>query len=222
MLATCATLAALAWVFWGTPADVNLGIVQKIFYLHVAAAFGMLLCLCAASAAALIDLLAPSDPVDAAGRACTEVGLAFAAVVLTTGPLWARKSWGTWWTWEPRLTLTLLVLLIAIAVLLLRGLAASAEAGRRTGNALAVLAAPTSYLIHIAVQKWGGTHPMVIQGGGIQSSAMRIAFWGMVAALLGLGTALVALRTRGIRLDQRLRAVQLELSARDLRQRSDR
>jgi heme exporter protein C len=103
-LGTLLCIAALGWVFFVAPADENLGIVQKIFYFHVGSAFGMLLCLCAASASALIDLMAPNETIDAAGQACTEVGMIFALGVLTSGPLWARKSWGTWWTWEPRLT----------------------------------------------------------------------------------------------------------------------
>ncbi len=215
-LGTLLCIAALGWVFFVAPADENLGIVQKIFYFHVGSAFGMLLCLCAASASALIDLMAPNETIDAAGQACTEVGMIFALGVLTSGPLWARKSWGTWWTWEPRLTLTLLVLLIAIAVLVLRSMAAEAQTGRRIGNALAVLAAPVAYLIHIAVQKWGGTHPQVIQGGGIQSSDMRIAFWGSVVALLTLGFSLVALRLRGILLEQHMVRLRLDLSALEL------
>ncbi|MBI5610724.1 MAG: hypothetical protein HY902_17740, partial [Deltaproteobacteria bacterium] len=52
VLGTLLCIAALGWVFFVTPADENLGIVQKIFYFHVGTAFGMLLCLCAASAAA--------------------------------------------------------------------------------------------------------------------------------------------------------------------------
>ncbi|MBM4342868.1 MAG: cytochrome c biogenesis protein CcsA [Deltaproteobacteria bacterium] len=209
--------AAIAWVLWATPADEALGIVQKIFYIHVGSAFAMLLCLVAASGAAAVDLLSPSPPVDAFGRACTEVGLLFALVVLTSGPLWARKSWGAWWTWEPRLTLTLLATLLAAAVLAVRAMAGSAG-GRRIGNALAVLAGPTSYLIHIAVQKWGGTHPQVIQGGGIQSPAMRVAFWACVAGLLGVAFALVALRARTLRLADCLAALQLDRQAATLRQ----
>lgn len=217
-MATGLLLAALYVIAAVAPPDTTLGIVQKIFYFHVGSAFAMLLCLCAASVFSLVDLMAPAERVDALARACVETGLLFALIVLTSGPLWARKSWGIWWTWEPRLTLTLLVMLIALAVMAIRQMSGAAELGRRIGAAMAVLAAPTAYLIHIAVQKWGGTHPQVIQGGGIQNSAMRLAFWLAVTALLALATALVTLRYRGIRLEQRLAELRLELSARDLRQ----
>ena len=215
-LAFALVLGALAWVALRTPADSTLGIVQKIFYFHVGSAFAMMLCLGAGSAASLVDLLRPSERADALARACIETGVLFALNVLTSGPLWARKSWGAWWTWEPRLTLTLLLLLIALAVLALREMSPG-DTGRRVGAALAILAAPLAWLIHIAVQRWGGTHPQVIRGGGIQGDPMLLAFSLSVCALLGLAALLVAVRFRGVRLEQRLGALRLGLSARDLR-----
>lgn len=216
-LGTALLLGALYVIADVAPPDATLGIVQKIFYFHVGSAFAMLLCLSAGSVFSLLDLVAPADRVDAVARACIETGLVFALAVLTSGPLWARKSWGMWWTWEPRLTLTLLVMLIALAVMAIRQMSGPGELGRRIGAAMAVLAAPTAYLIHVAVQKWGGTHPQVIQGGGIQNSLMRLAFWLTVAALLTLAGTLATVRYRGIRLEQRLADLRLELSARDLR-----
>lgn len=208
-------LGALALVVRAPP-DVTLGIVQKIFYFHVGSAFAMLLCLSAACVFSLVDLVSPNDRVDALARSCVEAGLVFALMVLTSGPLWARKSWGAWWTWEPRLTLTLLVMLIAVAVMAIREMSAG-SLGRRIGAAMAVLAGPIAYLIHIAVQKWGGTHPQVIQGGGIQSPEMRQAFWLAVVALLTLAATLIAVRFRGLRLEHQLDDLRLELSARELR-----
>lgn len=215
-LAFTLVLGALTFVALRTPADSTLGIVQKIFYFHVGSAFAMMLCLGAGSAASLVDLVRASQRADALARACIETGVLFALNVLTSGPLWARKSWGAWWTWEPRLTLTLLLLLIAVAVLALREMSPG-ETGRRVGAALAILAAPLAWLIHIAVQRWGGTHPQVIRGGGIQGETMRLAFWLSVCALLSLASVLVTLRFRGIRLEQRLGVLRLRLSARDLR-----
>lgn len=216
-IATLLLQGALLYIALATPADVNLGIVQKIFYFHVGTAFAMLISLVAGAALSGLDLVSPSDRVDAAARACIEVGVLFGSMVLVSGPIWARKSWGMWWTWEPRLTLSLLVVLLAVAVLLLRGLAPDSATGRRVGAAMAVLAAPASALIHVAVKLWGGNHPMVLQGGGIQSPEMRVAFWLAVAALLSFAATLVAVRFRSIRLQQRLDALELDLSALRLR-----
>jgi len=208
---------ALYSIAFHTPADVQLGIVQKIFYFHVGSAFAMLLALVGGAVFSASDLISPADRSDAIARACVEVGVLFALVVLTSGPIWARKSWGAWWTWEPRLTLSLLITLLAISVLTLRGMAPDSRTGRRIGAAMAVMAAPAAYMIHVAVEMWGGNHPTVLNGGGIQNAAMRISFWLSVAALLSFAALLVGARYRGIRLEQRLEGLRLALSARDIR-----
>ena len=195
-----------------TPPDMRLGIVQKIFYFHVGSAFAMSLALVAGAVFSVTDLVKPSDRVDALARSSIEVGVLFALIVLSSGPIWARKSWGAWWTWEPRLTLSLLITLLAISVLALRGMAPDSRTGRRIGAAMAIMAAPAAYLIHIAVEMWGGNHPTVLNGGGIQNSAMRISFWLSVVALLTFGALY-----RGIRLEQRLDGLRLTLSARNIR-----
>lgn len=212
-------LGALVLIAFYTPADRVLGISQKIFYFHVGSAFAMLLTLSCAAVFSLADLVKPSDRTDALARACLECGVVFGAIVLTTGPIWARKAWGTWWTWEPRLTLSLLVELLVICVIAVRGMAPDSAAGRRAGAAMAVMAAPAAYLIHVAVKLWGGNHPQVIQGGGggIQSPEMRVAFWTSVAAVLLLAGALIVVRYRGIVLGQAAAALRLRLSAVGLR-----
>ena len=154
--------------------------------------------------------------IDALAHSAIETGLAFALMVLTSGPLWARKSWGAWWTWEPRLTLTLMLLLLAAAVLGIRSMAADGT-GRKIAAALASLAAPVAYLIHVAVEKWGGTHPMVLKGGGIQSPGMQLTFRVAMLAILLFAATLWTLRFRVLRLEQRLHALRLELSAQDVR-----
>ena len=217
VVSSALVLGSLLWIAMKTPADVNLGIVQKIFYFHVGSAFAMLLGLTAASIMSLVDLIKPSDTVDAWARGFLEVGVVFALCLLTSGPLWARKSWGMYWTWEPRLTLSLLVTLLAISVLMLRALAKDSAVGRRVGAAMAVMGAPASYLIHVAVKWWGGNHPQVIQGGGIQSSEMRIAFWLAVAGILSFAGVLVVTRVRSIRLQQSIERLNLQLSAATLR-----
>jgi heme exporter protein C len=209
--------AALWHIAARTPADAVLGVVQKIFYFHVATAFVLLLGMVAGAALSALDLVAPSERVDAAARACLEVGTVFGVMVLVSGPLWARKSWGMYWTWEPRLTLTLLVVLLATTVLLVRGLASDGAIGRRVGAALAVLAAPAALLIHLAVKLWGGNHPSVLQGGGIDSAAMRVSFWLAVAGMIGFASCLVAVRYRALRLRQRVAELELDLSALALR-----
>ena len=61
---------------------------------------------------------------DAWALAGAEVGVVFCSVVLITGPLWGRRAWGIWWTWDARLTTTLVLWLIYVSYLLMRRFAA--------------------------------------------------------------------------------------------------
>ena len=105
-----ATVYVLALKF--TPIEASQGAAQKIFYLHVPAAWGALVAfsLCGIASAAYLFLY--EARVDRFAASSAEVGLAFSAVMLTTGPIWGKPIWGTWWDWDPRLTLTLLLFLL--------------------------------------------------------------------------------------------------------------
>lgn len=219
-VAAALVFAALYCIAFVAKPDVTLGIVQKIFYFHVSAAIAMMLCLSSGSMLSLVDLFTPSDRSDALAQSAIQTGLVFAVMVLTSGPLWARKSWGAWWTWEPRLTLTLMLLLLAAAVLGIRQTAPDGT-GRKIAAALASLAAPIAWLIHVAVQKWGGTHPMVLNGGGIQSADMELTFRVAMVAVLTFAAALWMLRFRVLRLEQRLQHLRLEFSAQDMRRKRE-
>ena len=87
-------------------------------------------------------------------------------VVLITGPLWAAKAWGVYWTWDPRLTTSMLSVLLYVAYVVLRLFAGEGDAERKFAAALGVLGAANLPIIHFSVQKWGGNHPKVITSGG--------------------------------------------------------
>src|SRR6218665_3777319 len=80
-----------------------------------------------------------NETAEAIAVAGAEVGVVFCAIVLITGPLWGRKAWGTYWTWDPRLTTTLLITMVYVAYLLLRNLGATGEAERRFAAGLGLL-----------------------------------------------------------------------------------
>ncbi|MDP6945397.1 MAG: cytochrome c biogenesis protein CcsA, partial [Myxococcota bacterium] len=105
-------------------------------------------------------------------------GVLFGLIVLVTGPLWAKPAWGTYWTWEPRLTLMLLTWFLFVGYIVMRNYAGGDEAGRRLSAGIALMGAPATYLIHVAVKMWGGNHPTVVTegGGGLQSPEMQLAF----------------------------------------------
>lgn len=161
-----ALLATLSWAFFRAPFEAVMGAAQKIFYFHVPAAYAFYLSAFACFLGSAAYLYQPGDRADAFARAGAETAVAFGAVVLTTGPIWARPIWGVYWTWEPRLLTSLLSVLIYVAYVVLRSFAGDGEPERKFAAALGVLGAANLPIIHYSVQKWGGNHPRVISSGG--------------------------------------------------------
>ncbi len=164
-------------IFFKAPIEATMGIVQKVFYFHVPAAYGMYL-------GATICLVGSSGYLargtlrwDALARAGADVAVAMGMMVMISGPLWASKSWGKYWDWDPRLVASLLCLLLYVAYNVLRTFSGSNEAVRRFAAALGILGAALVPMIHLSVHKWGGQHPKVISkgGGGIHHPDMKLA-----------------------------------------------
>jgi heme exporter protein C len=197
----------LGFVFFTVPAaqEPAGGLAQKIFYFHVPSAYAMYVSgfVCFLGSAAY--LWKPTDKTNAVAQAGAECAVAFGLVVLTSGPLWAKKAWGIYWTWDPRLTTLLLTVLIYVAVVVLRTFAGDGHAERKFAAALGVLGTVNLPIIHYAVKKWGGTHPAVItgSGGGLKHPDMQhalligfIALTLLAAVLLWSRIALAVTRAR--------------------------
>jgi heme exporter protein C len=195
----------IAFVFFRVPTAQPQagGIAQKIFYFHVPAAYALYLSGTVGFVGAAMYLYRPTDKRDAWARAGVECAVAFGMLVLTSGPLWAKKAWGVYWTWDPRLTTLMLTVLIYAAVMMLRSFAGSGEAERRFAAAFTVIGTMLLPLVHYAVKLWGGIHPTVVtQGGGglahpDMSMALRLGFLSMtfLAAVLLWSRARLALAT---------------------------
>lgn len=210
---TAAALLSVAWyvIFIVAPVEAQMGIVQKIFYVHVPSAYAMYVGFAVCAVASAGYLWRRRDAWDAWAVAGAEVGLLFCAIVLLTGPLWARKAWGLWWTWDPRLTTTLLAGMIFAAYLALRSFGVAGEAERRFAAGLAIVGLANLPLIHYSVQRWRGQHPTVItgKGGGLAPDMKTALLCSMAAFTVWVGV-LIVLRARLERSRQRLVAAQLE------------
>jgi heme exporter protein C len=177
-MVTAATFVGeILFVFLRVPVEARMGIVQKIFYFHVPSAYAMYIGATVCLVGSIAYLARPGDGADALALAGAEAAVVFGTIVLTTGPLWGAKAWGTFWTWDPRLTTELLSVLIYVAYLVLRAFAGDGEGERRFAAALGILGAANLPIIHFSVQKWGGQHPTVItgKGGGLQHPDMKLA-----------------------------------------------
>ena len=199
-------VTALYQIFAVAPVEATMGIVQKIFYFHVPSAYVMYIGAGACFVGSAWYLATGSAKGDVLAQAGGELAVAFGAIVLISGPLWARKAWGTYWTWDPRLTTTLLALLIYVAYVVLRGFAGEGEAEKKFAAALGILGVADLPIIHYSVQKWSGQHPTVItsKGGGLDPK-MYPALWMSFAAFTALAIVLLWLRMRGELLARRVR-----------------
>ena len=155
-----ATILAGHWMmaFW-VPSEAEQGVVQRIFYVHVPAAWTTFLAVGIAALASGAYLWLEDERADAAAVAAAEGGLIFGAIMLISGPLWGRIAWGTYWTWEPRLTLTLLLWFTYLGYFLVRGSVADPRRGKRFAAVVAVTGALNIPLIHVSVEMFRSLHP---------------------------------------------------------------
>ncbi len=203
--------ATLYAVFGYAPVEAQMGIVQKIFYFHVPSAYAMYVGFGASALGSAMYLFRRGPAWDALAVAGAEVGMIFCAIVLTTGPLWARKAWGVYWTWDPRLTTTLLVGMVYVAYIALRSFGEAGEVEKRFASALSLVGVPTMVLIHYSVQRWRGTHPTVITGrGGGVTPEMGLALGLSFVTFTCLVAFLLWIRARLERQRQAASALTLE------------
>ena len=189
--------ASLALAFIYAPTEAAMGIIQKIFYFHVPAAYCTYLAWGVCTVSSVLYFLKPNEKWDMAAKAAAETALVFASIVLITGPLWGRKSWGAYWTFDPRLTSMLLFTLIIVGYVLLRSLS-SGESEKRFAAALAILGACIVPIIHISVSKWRGQHPTVIRNGGLAPEMAHA----LIASIISFTGFYVLLFLRRYRLEQ--------------------
>jgi heme exporter protein C len=163
-LVAAALLVAAAYVraIYFTPAEATQGLVQKIYYLHLPAALNAYIAFAVVAVTSIVYLWLRDPRADRVAEASAEVGLLFTTVVLTTGPIWGKPIWGTWWTWDARLTLTLFLWFIYAGYLVLRGAVTEPDMRARYSAVLGILGALLIPFIHMSVYLFRTLHPMPI------------------------------------------------------------
>ncbi len=145
-----------------TPTERFQGLAQKIFYVHVPAAWSAMLAMGLVGLASILFLVMKDYRFDRFAAASAEVGTAFSLVMLTTGPIWAKPIWGTWWTWDARLTLTLFLFFLFVGYLLMRGAVTEASLRARYSAVLGICGLVLLPFIHLSVYLFRTLHPMPI------------------------------------------------------------
>lgn len=157
--ALISVIAALYAVFIYAPVEREQGIVQKIFYFHVSTAWVGFVAFFVVFLSSIFYLVAKDRRYDVIAFSSAEIGVIFLTLVLITGPLWGRPIWGTWWTWDSRLTTTLILWLIYVAYLMLRSYATEGPQRAKMAAVLGIIGFLDVPLIHLSVEWWRTMHP---------------------------------------------------------------
>jgi heme exporter protein C len=212
-IAAIAMFAALYAALIYAPMDRIEGDMQRMFYIHVPAAFTMFLAYGILTLASVIYLVRREGRWDEAAAATGEVALLFGTIVLVTGPVWAKPVWGTWWVWDARLTSTLVLWLMLVAYQMLRSYGGSPEQVARYCAVLAVIGFADLPIIHYSVKWWRTLHPdpkIMTEGSigqGLAPSMLATFGVGMLATLMLFGLIL-ALRLQQERQTRRVAGLQ--------------
>jgi heme exporter protein C len=145
-----------------TPIEARQGLAQKIFYLHVPAAWSALLAFSLVGVTGALYLWLQDPRLDRFAAASAEVGVAFSAIMLSTGPIWAKPIWGTWWTWDARLTLTLFLFFLFVGYLALRAALHDPAERARFSAVVGILGLLLVPFIHLSVYLFRTLHPQPI------------------------------------------------------------
>ena len=140
------------------PFAAGMGLDQKIFYFHMPPAMLMLLSAIFCGIISATFLVKRRPLYDWMGYAAAELTVLYGAIAMVTGPLWARKAWGVWWVWDPRLTMSFLLWMIFVSYILLRRYGGPGSEVLAAG--LAVFGMATSPFVYLSVNIWRTIHPL--------------------------------------------------------------
>lgn len=179
---------AMFFVFIYAPPEKVMGQAQRIFYFHVSSAWLGMLSFLVVFICSILYLIKREQKWDIIAYTSAEIGVIFTSIVLVTGPIWARPTWNTWWTWDIRLTTTLIMWFLYIAYGRIR--ASLGEEGKRAVYAavFGIIAFIDVPIVFFSIRYWqnyqnSGIHPIIVKGSSIDLvSDMRPAFFGSLLA----------------------------------------
>jgi heme exporter protein C len=145
-----------------TPAEAVQGLAQKIFYIHAPSAWVAFLAFGIVGVTSIVYLFLKDPRADLFAASAAEVGMVFTTEVLVTGPIWGKTIWGTWWTWDARLTLTLFLWFVMLAYLVLRSAVHEPGQRARYSAVLGILGALLVPFIHVSVYLFRTLHPLPV------------------------------------------------------------
>lgn len=194
LIVAAAMLAASPFLVDAAPPEATMGLVQKIFYVHLPCALLFLIAALICGGSSAVFLLGGRKPgADRAAVAAAELAILFGLLTIVTGPLWGRKAWGVWWAWEPRLTSTLVMWLLFGAYALVRRFGGPGSEVLSAGVGMFGMALVP--FVYWSVNFWRTLHPKTTVLPTLPAS-MGFPLWWSFFAFTFLFMALMALRMR--------------------------
>ena len=203
-----AMFAAAPWIINAAPHEATMGLVYKIYFFHMPAAWMFMVAAIASDVASARFLFGKRLASDATAVAAAELTVVFGLLALVTGPLWARKAWGVWWVWDARLTSSLMLFLIFVAYLLLRQF--GGPGSEKLSAGLALFGMANVPFIYVSVNYWRTLHPKTSVVPTLPVEMGR-PLWFCVTAFLLLFLALLKMRSTLERQRARVDALYLTL-----------
>ena len=190
---------SLYLIFLYAPQEETMGELQRIFYIHASSAWTAYTAYFIIFLGSVVYLWKRSVWADDLAYAAGEVGFVFCSTLLVTGPIWAKPSWGIWWTWDARLTLTFILWLLFFSYLMLRGYVANASRAAVLSAVVGIIGFTDVPINYMATRWWRTQHPQPVIGGGEGSyldPRMLLTFMVCVGATHCLFAYLVRVRMR--------------------------
>ena len=193
LVATIAAFAIAPVLVHNAPYESTMGLVQKIFYFHAPAGIVMFVAAFVCGINSARFLFRGNLRADRVASAAAELTVLLGAIVLVTGPIWARKAWGVWWDWDPRLTSSLLLWMMFVGYLLVRRF--GGPGSEKLAAAVGIFGMCNVPFVYISVNVWRTLHPKTTVVPSL-GPGMREPFWFCTLAFLLLFMLLLALRVR--------------------------
>jgi heme exporter protein C len=175
------------------PFEASMGVVSKIFYFHFPSAVSFLLFGFVCGIASVVYLFRQNRTADRVAMAAAELAILAGLITLVTGPLWARKAWGTWWVWDARLTSSLVMWMLFVSYSLLRRFGG---AGSETlAAAVSIFGMALVPFVYWSVNLWRTMHPATTVLPSLPASMARPLLWCLVEfSCLYAGLLLIRVR----------------------------
>ena len=174
-------ITSQALALFGTPPDRDMGETMKILYVHVPSAWIAFLAFGTVAFGSVMYLWKRDLRFDVFAAAAAELGTVLIALTIVQGSIWARPTWGVWWTWDPRLTTTAIMLLVYAGYLALRSFTDDEERRARWSAAVGIIGAINVPIVWYSVKWWRTIHQ-------VQSTTESVDDIFLAAFLLNLAT----------------------------------